>query len=186
MNHIRPDVGNVTGSDRTEEKYKGLQTKFLVMGDFTEHVLFGFLTGAIVSYFLKPDLSLQASEAVASSLAIVVGSVLPDIDHDNAYVHRAAKAFTSIGSGIFAIVFLPFQIHYNFVVAAAVFLVVYIGFSSIKMTHRGFTHSFSFLTIVSSLVLIFSVLVFSSLAPGVGIALGILSHLVLDGEFKLS
>ncbi|MFB6241875.1 MAG: metal-dependent hydrolase, partial [Candidatus Nanosalina sp.] len=155
------------------------------MGDFTEHVLFGFLTAAMVSYFLKQNIALGAPEAFASSLAIVVGSVLPDIDHKNAYVHRAVKAFASIGAGVFAVVFLPFQIQHNFVVAAAAFLVVYIGFSAIKMEHRGFTHSLSFMAIVSSLAVISSVLLLSSPAPGVAAGLGVLSHLVLDQEFKL-
>jgi inner membrane protein len=155
------------------------------MGDFTEHVLFGFLTGALVSYFLKQNIALGAPEMAASTLAIVIGSVLPDIDHKNAYVHRAVKAFSSIGAGVFAVVFLPFQIHYNFVVAAAAFLAVYIGFSRIKMEHRGFTHSLSFTAIVSSLAVISSVSLFGSPAPGVATGLGVLSHLALDWEFKL-
>jgi inner membrane protein len=155
------------------------------MGDFTEHVLFGFLAAAMVSYFLEQNIDLAVPEAVASSLAIVVGSVLPDIDHKNAYVHRAVKAFSSIGAGVLAIVFLPFQIHYNFIVAAAAFLAVYIGFSTIKMEHRGFTHSISFMAIVSSAAVICSVFLLSSPAPGLAVGLGVFSHLVLDWEFKL-
>jgi membrane-bound metal-dependent hydrolase YbcI (DUF457 family) len=156
------------------------------MGDFTEHVLFGFLTAAMASYFLKQNIALGVPEATASSIAVVIGSVLPDVDHKKAYVHRAVKAFSSIGAGVFAVVFLPFEIHYNFVVAAAAFLTVYIGFSTIKMTHRGFTHSVSFAAIISSIAVISSVFLLGSPAPGVAAGLGLLSHLVLDQEFKLT
>lgn len=148
-------------------------------------MLFGFLTAAMVSYFLKQNIALGFPEAVASSLAIVIGSVLPDIDHKKAYVHRAVKAFASIGAGVFSVVFLPFRIHYNFVVAAAAFLSVYAGFSAISMEHRGFTHSLSFMAIVSSVSVISSVFILSSPAPGLAAGLGVLSHLVLDWEFKL-
>ncbi len=156
------------------------------MGDFREHVLFGFLAAAIVSYFLKDMLVLTPVETMVSSIAIVVGSVLPDIDHKNAYVHRAAKAFFSIGLAILGVVFLPLPLHHRFAVAAAIFLLSYVGFSSIKMKHRGFTHSFTFLALISSGVVVGSVYSFASPLPGVAMALGIFSHLTLDQEFKLT
>ena len=156
------------------------------MGDFREHVLFGFLSAAIVSYFLKDSLVLTPVETMSSSIAVVVGAVLPDIDHKNAYVHRAAKAFFSIGLAVLGIVYLPFPLHVRFAAAAGVFLLSYIAFSSIKMKHRGFTHSVAFLLITSSATVIFSIYNFASPLPGVAMALGIFSHLTLDQEFKMS
>ncbi|MFB6193158.1 MAG: metal-dependent hydrolase [Candidatus Nanohaloarchaea archaeon] len=156
------------------------------MGDFKEHILFGFLAAALVSYFLKDKMLLTPVETFVSSIAIVVGSVLPDIDHKNAYVHRAAKAFFSIGLAILGIVFLPLPLHLRFAAASALFLMAYIGFSSIKMQHRGFTHSISFTALVSSAVVLGSFYSFSSTTPGIAMALGILSHLALDQEFKLA
>ncbi|QKQ98799.1 hypothetical protein GKQ38_04725 [Candidatus Nanohaloarchaea archaeon] len=156
------------------------------MGDFREHVLFGFLAAALVSYFLKDMLVLNPIETMVSSIAIVVGSVLPDIDHKNAYVHRAAKAFFSIGLAILGIVFLPLPLHVRFAVASGIFLLSYVGFSSIRMKHRGFTHSFTFLLLVSSGVVVGGVYSFASPLPGIAMALGILSHLTLDQEFKMT
>jgi len=155
------------------------------MGNFREHVLFGFLSAALVSYFLKDMLVLTPVETAVSCLAVVTGAVLPDIDHKNAYVHRAAKAFFSIGLAVIGIVYLPLPLHLRFAVAAAVFLISYAGFSSIKMKHRGFTHSLAFLIMVSSGVVIGSFYSFASVLPGVAMALGIFSHLALDQEFKI-
>lgn len=156
------------------------------MGDFKEHVLFGFLTASVVSFFLKGWINLTAGEIVFSVVMLVVGSVLPDIDHKKAYVHRAAKAFASIGSSIAVLLLFPFPIHVNFVFGAASFLLVYTSISSMRITHRGFTHSFSFCTIVVSLTVIASTYLYASIAPGLAIGLGILSHLILDREFKMA
>ena len=156
------------------------------MGDFTEHVLFGFLTALAVSYLFKQDITLGAPEAIASSLGVLVGSVVPDIDHKNAYIHRAAKAFISIAAGVLSLVLLPFRIHQNFIAALGLFLIVYTASSAVNMRHRGFTHSFSFMAIISSMCVIFGVYVFSSVTPGIAVGLGILSHLMLDREFKLT
>jgi len=53
------------------------------MGDFSEHILFGFLSASVISYILKGLLVLQPTEALAASLAVVVGAILPDVDHKN-------------------------------------------------------------------------------------------------------
>lgn len=156
------------------------------MGDFKEHVLFGFLTASVAAYFLKQNLVLAFPEVVISSIGIFIGSVISDIDHKKAYVHRAVKSFSSIGLGGVLLFFLPFRIHQNFIAASGAFLIVYTSFSAVKMRHRGFTHSLSFLAIVSSLGVISGVLLFSSIIPGLAVGLGVFSHLVLDGEFKLT
>lgn len=155
------------------------------MGDFSEHILFGFLSASVISYFVKGLLVLQPMEALAASIAVVVGAILPDIDHKNSYVHRAVKALTSIAAGVGAVIFLPFPIHHRYVIAAMAFLGVYTSFSLVKIRHRGFTHSISFATIVTSAAIIASTYTLYSLVPGIALGVGILSHLLLDGEFKL-
>jgi len=155
------------------------------MGNFREHVLFGFLSAALVSYFFEGKPVFNSVATTFFSFTVVIGAVLPDIDHKNAYVHRAAKAFFSIGLAVIGIVYLPLPLHLRFAVAAAVFLISYAGFSSIKMKHRGFTHSLAFLIMVSSGVVIGSFYSFASVLPGVAMALGIFSHLALDQEFKI-
>lgn len=156
------------------------------MGDFTEHIMFGFFTASIVSFLFKAYIFLNPIEMLVSSLMLVVGSVLPDIDHKNSYVHRAAQGFASIGSAILALVLLPFPIHISFVFASAIFLLIYTSISSMRIKHRGFTHSFSFCTTVASLTVIASVYMYASPVPGLAVGLGILSHLLLDREFKLT
>jgi membrane-bound metal-dependent hydrolase YbcI (DUF457 family) len=155
------------------------------MGDFTEHVIFGLLSAAIVAFLLKGNMALTDMEIIASSIAVVIGSVLPDIDHQNAYVHRAVKAFSAIGAALLSIILLPFPVHVNFVMAAMIFIGVYIGFSKIKMKHRGFTHSIIFTVIVSSLSVVAAVILLSSPVPGIAVGLGIFSHLILDQHISL-
>lgn len=156
------------------------------MGDFTEHVLFGFLAAATMSYFAKDMLVLQPVEVAVSAIAVVVGSVLPDIDHKNSYVHRAVKAFTSIGGAVAVLVVVPLPIHVRFSLAAAVFLAIYVLFSHIKMEHRGFTHTISFCISMSSIAVMLSLTTVYSVVPGVAAGVGLASHLLLDGELKMT
>jgi inner membrane protein len=155
------------------------------MGDFSEHILFGFLSASVISYIVKGLLVLQPVEVLAASLAVVVGAILPDIDHKNSYVHRAVKAFTSIATGIAAVIFLPLPFHQRYVIAAMGFLGVYTSFSLVKIKHRGFTHSISFAAIVTSISVIASTYFIYSFVPGIALGVGLASHLLLDGEFKL-
>ncbi len=156
------------------------------MGDFHEHVLFGFFTASAVSFLTQGYLSLTTEELLLSVFMLVIGSVLPDIDHKKSYVHRAAKAFASVGLAALTLVSLPFPVHVNFVFASAVFLLVYTSVSSMRIAHRGFTHSISFMTICGSLSALATTYLYASPVPGLAVGLGILSHLVLDREFKLS
>lgn len=155
------------------------------MGGFKEHIIFGFLAAATVAYFLKGSVELNYLEAAASAIAIAVGSVLPDIDHKNAYVHRAVKAFTSIGAAVITIIYAPFPIHFSFATASMTFLGVYTGFSAIKLKHRGFTHSISFAVMLSGMAAVTSIYTLASVVPGLALGLGIISHLALDSHFSL-
>lgn len=155
------------------------------MGDFSEHILFGFLSASVISYIVKGLLVLHPAEAFAASLAIVVGSILPDIDHKNSYIHRAVKAFTSIAAGIGVVIFVPLPIHQGYVLGAMTFLGVYTSFSLVKIKHRGFTHSLSFVAIITSAAVIVSIYLLYSFVPGIALGVGLMSHLLLDGEFKL-
>lgn len=155
------------------------------MGDFHEHVVFGFLAASVSGYFLSEHISLTQLELFGSGLAVVVGSVLPDIDHKNAYAHRAAKSFSAIGAAIILIVYTEFPIHMRFAGSALAFMMVFIGFSSIDFTHRGFTHSLSFMALSTAAGIGFSMYFFASFMPGLALGLGILSHLTLDRHFEL-
>lgn len=156
------------------------------MGDFHEHVVFGFLVAAVVSYALQDLVDLTAMEVTASAVMVVVGAILPDIDHKHAYVHRAAQSFASIGAGILVIIYAPLPIYVGCAAAALVFLLVYTGFSRITLTHRGFTHSLSFLVLLSVTAMVSSSHLMASLVPGIALGIGISSHLLLDQHVSLA
>jgi membrane-bound metal-dependent hydrolase YbcI (DUF457 family) len=142
------------------------------------------LTAVFTLLILEP--SLGNEEALASVITVFIGSVIPDVDHKKAYIHRSVKSFLSIASGLLILILLPIQVHYRFLVAALVFIAVYVSVSWKKMQHRGFTHSISFLLIISSLTLIVGKILTGSIVPGAAMALGVFSHLLLDRELKLS
>ncbi|MFB6207816.1 MAG: metal-dependent hydrolase [Candidatus Nanohaloarchaea archaeon] len=156
------------------------------MGDFTEHVLFGFLAAAIVSYFSKGWFEFRVYEMAAASLALIIGSILPDIDHKNSYVHRAAKAFLSLGLALGVMLLVPLPVHLRFSLAAAVFLLVYVTVSHMKMRHRGFAHSVTFCLMVTAITVVGSAYAMYSPLPGIAAGIGMGSHLLLDGEFKFN
>lgn len=152
------------------------------MGDFSEHVLFGFLAAAVAGYVFKGGVSAGFFESLSGLLLLFVGSVLPDIDHDNSYIHRAIKSFLSISAAVLAFFSSPFKIHQSFVVSVLTLSVVYVGISKIRPRHRGFVHSPRFAVYASAAVISTTVLVFNSLIPGTAFAIGIASHLLLDRE----
>jgi inner membrane protein len=154
------------------------------MGDFSEHILFGFLTAVLIAFLTKDMFSFNPFESIASVSAVFVGSVLPDIDHKNSYVHRAVKAVLSLVAASVAF-FLPLSIVQSYGLYIVILVTVYWGIGMMKIRHRGFTHSLSFLAIVASIGIILSVLSLGSPLPGVALGIGLLSHLLLDGEIKI-
>lgn len=155
------------------------------MGNFKEHLIFGFLTAAVLTHFIDQSLNLASHEILLSGLAVAVGAVIPDIDHKKAYVHRAVKSFISISLGLSTMILSPWKTHYSFILGLTIFLIVFTAISRSKITHRGFTHSISFMTIISSVAIISGVLALSTAVPGLALGLGVFSHLLLDREFKM-
>jgi membrane-bound metal-dependent hydrolase YbcI (DUF457 family) len=155
------------------------------MGDFSEHVLFGFLVATLLYYALAEFLVVEPFTMVAATVAVFIGSVLPDIDHKKSYVHRAAKAFTSISAGLAVFAFAPFTYTQRFGFSIAAVLLVYAGISSMELRHRGVTHSASFCLTLTAVVAVLGAAFSSSALPGLALGTGMLSHLLLDQEFKL-
>ncbi len=156
------------------------------MGEFSEHVLFGFLLAASVLYLAESLVSLDYTEILLSMFAVFTGSVLPDIDHKNSYVHRAVKSLICIVAGLAVFVMAPLQLPARFAAAATTFVTFYVLLSLWKIRHRGFTHSLSFGVTVTSLTVIGSVYAAASVVPGLAMGIGLFSHLLMDREFRLS
>ncbi len=154
------------------------------MGNFKEHVLFGFLTAAVSMYLLKEIISLNLLELYLGLLSVFVGSIIPDIDHKNSYVHRSVKSFTSILCGVLTVVISPFNIYLSYFAGIISFLSVYTCFSMVKIKHRGFTHTITFCILLASITVILGVYIVQSIIPGLAMGIGVFSHLMLDREFK--
>lgn len=160
--------------------------KAYFMGDFSEHILFGFLTAFIVFHFSSGFLNLTYPQVVASSVGLLAGSILPDIDHKNSRIHRSVRAAVSLGAGLLTGFTLSSALAERSVIFLFSSAVVYLSFSLVKIRHRGFTHSISFAVILMSLGVITSFYTVSSAVPGLALGTGLVSHLLLDTEFKLS
>lgn len=154
------------------------------MGDFSEHILFGLLTATAVAYIAGDIFSLTVAESAVSVLAVFVGSLIPDVDHKNSYIHRAIKSMLALALSGTAFL-LPARIEMRFLISVLVFLSVHLFISKMKIRHRGFTHSVSFCMTAVSLFTIAVVLSMGSTIPGIAFGIGVFSHLLLDGEFKL-
>ncbi len=154
------------------------------MGDFSEHVLFGLLVAVFVAYGLKDLLVLGEVEVAISVLAVFLGSIIPDIDHKNSYVHRAVKSFLSVAAGLVTFL-LPLPVPFRFAAAIAAFLGVYLLLSRLEIRHRGITHTLSFAVTAMSLATIAGIFVVATPIPGIALGVGLLSHLMLDQEFKI-
>lgn len=154
------------------------------MGDFSEHILFGLLTATAVAYLAGDLLSMTLAESAVSVLAVFVGSLIPDIDHKNSYVHRAVKSLVALALAALAFL-VPAPMELRYLMAVLAFLSVHMAVSKMKIRHRGFTHSISFSMIAVSLFTIVTVLSMGSALPGIAFGIGVLSHLLLDGEFKI-
>lgn len=154
------------------------------MGDFSEHILFGLLTATAIAYIAGDIFSLTVAESVVSILAIFVGSLIPDIDHKNSYIHRAVRSMVALALASLAFL-LPVGVEMRFLMAVFVFLSIHLFVSRMKIRHRGFTHSVSFCLTAVSLFTIAVVLSMGSAIPGIAFGIGVFSHLILDGEFKL-
>lgn len=155
------------------------------MGNFTQHVVFGLLAASVTMYLLDSYFTLDQTSLALTSVAFIVGSVLPDVDHDKAYAHKGAKVLISLGSAVATVLYAPVPIHLGLAAAAGVFTFTYVAFDSISMSHRGFTHSLSFAAIITSIGVIAAVYLIATPLPGLALMIGTLSHLLLDREFKL-
>lgn len=146
--------------------------------------MFGLLVAVLLLYTADSFVKLTGVEITVSTVAVFIGSILPDIDHKNSYIHRAVKSFLSISSGLI-IFFLPLEMYVSFAMAVAAFLLVYAVLSHLNIRHRGVTHSISFGVTAGSMVMIAGIFLLSTPIPGLAMGVGIGSHLLLDQEFKL-
>lgn len=156
------------------------------MGNFKEHILFGIITSLILLQLYEQKIPLNTIEKISTGITILIGSVLPDIDHKNSYVYRATRATLSITMAILTIILAPFQIYENFAIGLIIFATIYTAITSVKIKHRGLTHTITFLLMITALTTVLARATGQNPLIALGLSLGMLSHLILDREFKFS
>lgn len=156
------------------------------MGNFKEHILFGIITALIAINLLPSNLQLTTTEQLSTIIAVLAGSVMPDIDHKNSYVYRATRATLSTGSGIVALIILPFEITQNFAVSIVTFVIVYALITKPKIKHRGITHTITFMLATTAISTTLIRLSGQNPVIGLGFGIGVSSHLLLDRELKFT
>ena len=156
------------------------------MGNFKEHILFGIITSLITIHLLPYELQLTKIEQLTTIIAILIGSVMPDIDHKNSYVYRATRATLSTGSALTVFIIIPFEIVQNFAISIITFIGVFAIITKPKIKHRGITHTLTFLLVLTALSTLTARITNQNPLIGLGLGLGILSHLLLDREFKFT
>lgn len=152
------------------------------MGDFSEHVLFGASLGTVFFVLTSQYIDYASTEVLAAFLTILIGSVLPDIDLKNSYVFRSTKAFVSILAGAIVFIYANTSVLNKFSFAVAAFLLAITFFRIVPVHHRGLTHTIRFAVILSSISVIAGVITVDTALPGIGLFIGLMSHLLLDGE----
>ena len=154
------------------------------MGDFSEHVLFGASLGTVFFVLTSQYVEYASAEVLSAFMTILIGSVLPDIDLKNSYVFRSTKAFVSILVGAVVLVYVNTSVVNRFSFAVAAFLLTITFFRTVPVYHRGLTHTIQFTVVVSSITVVVGVLAIGTAVPGIGLLIGLLSHLILDGEIR--
>lgn len=156
------------------------------MGNFKEHLLFGLLLAVTIYYSFDSHLALSSLEKSIAAILVLIGSVLPDIDHKKSYVFRATLATLSISTATLTFFLVSSDIQIRFAIAVTIFLITYISISMIKMKHRGFTHTITFTLILTATSTVLTRIFLGNPVLGLGLTTGLLSHLLLDRELKFS
>ncbi len=154
------------------------------MSTYQDHLLFGSVLVLIFSYFMGPFLAYSLEAVLVSAAFILLASIFPDIDHKGSVVHKRMKSLV-----VLLLAAVPITIGYpNVAVMIAGGSLTAVGayytFGLIKPKHRKVTHTFRFAVLFSTIVGVFSLVVFGSFLPAIFTFIAYLSHLVLDGTFQ--
>lgn len=156
------------------------------MGNFKEHLLFGTIIYLLFLYITPVDRILNTLELLSVLIITLIGSVMPDIDHKNSYVYRASRATLSTGTGIIVFVLSPFEIYESFGIGIVAFTLIYSIVTLPKIKHRGFTHTITFMLIITAISTSLANFAIQSPLIGLSLGIGVFSHLLLDREFKFT
>lgn len=155
------------------------------MGNSSEHLLFAATVGILSLITITEIVVFQPIESATFFVMCLAGALLPDLDLKNSYIFRATKSGLSIGLMAATIILFPGQYYGKFVAGSVVFVSALVFMNSLPTHHRGHFHSIFFVS-AASLTIGASLYLFSdSVAAGLGIFVGGLSHLILDEKISL-
>jgi len=123
--------------------------------------------------------------AVVTVTFVFLSALMPDLDYEGSKIHQMLRS----GTTLFIASFVAYQALSNLMLAVISFLATAAGIwlliGSLPFKHRGRMHEFKTAVIYSLLVGGLSLLFFNSFLPAIFSFVAYISHLILDGEFKL-
>ena len=147
------------------------------MPSYKTHIIIGLLS-SVALFVLFKDIGL--SIIVSSLILSIIGSVLPDIDHENSKVFKAVELILKLGfsgfivSSLYPDFFLAFVIVILWLISARKILIVF------KPKHRGITHTIKGTLVFSVIILITSYILMNNIIPSLFFIVSYLSHIAAD------
>lgn len=155
------------------------------MPGYQDHLLVGSLLSAILITVLSSFLTFTPEFIVLTTFVILIGSVMPDVDHREAKIHRLLRAFLVVLFGgtaaLLAYPALSWMVVAGIMTGGGVWLL----FESIKPQHRDITHTMRAALVFGVFISTVGWLAFESVMPGVLGFSAYLSHLLLDGTLRI-
>ena len=138
------------------------------------HLIFGILVFSLIVYFLR--ISLLSLEVIPMFVAVVMFSLLPDIDHEGSKVSKLFRVFY-ISSGFYSgyRFFIGDKSYLIAFVLSFLLFVFHFFIAKNSPRHRRFPHTFTF-GIIASIILG----IFTNFMIGIIGFIAFFIHLVLD------
>ncbi|MCJ7450634.1 MAG: metal-dependent hydrolase [Candidatus Nanohaloarchaeota archaeon QJJ-9] len=150
------------------------------MPNYQDHLLLGAIISVVAIYLLSPFIRFTPEIVVGTAFFILLGSVFPDVDHQNSVVHRYTKAFLSLFVGSLGFYAMLPKLELAILSGASSGIATFLLFQELKPRHRKVTHTKRGAIGFYILVSLFSVAFLGSLVPGIFALIAYSSHLVLD------
>lgn len=167
------------------------------MANFTTHLAVGAaVSGIVTTSFIGAGMA-SPQEAGMYFAAGTIGSLLPDLDHDDSYILRIFFVFMAVGLSSWAVWFFFLRIWSYielFLIWLAIFLIIYYGLYAIFVAatrHRGLFHSIpaAFFAWALTTFIAFWGFKYNAMVSwmvGFFVWMGYLTHLILDELFSVN
>lgn len=155
------------------------------MPGYQDHLLVGSLLSAILISLLSSLLTYTPELIIVTTAVVLLGSVMPDVDHREAKIHRFLRAFLVVIAGSVAALLAFPAVLWMMFAGLCTGCGTWLFFEAIKPHHRDITHTFRAALVFGGFIGITSHLAFGSIMPGVVGFFAYTSHLLLDGTLRI-